>query len=107
MTAHNRSSNIHDFEGTLSKLGFFCETLSSNPLPPSFELISRFLETLEEVQQYSSQSHVDLAYIQQLLMSAVENVAVGIVVGFPFPDLPFFGDMLKGNSQSQHNFDKT
>jgi hypothetical protein len=97
MTTHN---SVHDFEGTLSMMGFFCEILSSNPLPPSFELISSFLETLEKLQQHSSQSHTDLTYIQQLLMSAVENVATGIVVGFCFLDLQFFSDLPTGNSQS-------
>jgi hypothetical protein len=65
---------------TLSMLTLLAEVLAINALPGSFELISRLLDILNKLVQYVSLPHVDLSYIQQLLMTAVENSASKILV---------------------------
>jgi U3 small nucleolar RNA-associated protein 10 len=70
----------------LPALTLLAEIISSNTLPGSIELISRLLETLNTVVQYVSPTRGDLSFLEQLLMSAVDNVAdkvsVSIVLAY-------------------------
>ena len=67
-------------EDPLSSLGLIAEVLGTKQLPGSLDLISRLLETLHHVVQFASPTQADIDFIQQLLMSAVENAADGITV---------------------------
>lgn len=64
-----------DTEGMLLPLTLLAEILASITLPGSIELISRLLETLNAVVQYASTTQGDFSFLEQILMSAVENVA--------------------------------
>ncbi|KAJ7607399.1 hypothetical protein FB45DRAFT_1135460 [Roridomyces roridus] len=65
-------------EDTLSSLGLLAEVLTSIQLPGSLDLVSRLLETLHNVVQ-SAPTNTDVSYVEQSLMSAVENSAEKIV----------------------------
>ncbi|KAJ7452113.1 hypothetical protein B0H11DRAFT_1742292 [Mycena galericulata] len=73
----------HDFpsvsDETFPRLSLLAEVLGSIPLPGSLDLVSRLLETLHNVVQSSTPTDVDISYIEQSLMSAVENSAQKIV----------------------------
>lgn len=53
--------------------------MGSTILPGSLELISRLLETLNQIVQYPPMSQ-DVSFIEQLLMSAIENTAEKVPV---------------------------
>lgn len=55
--------------------------LGTRSLPGSLDLISHLLETLNRVVQSVSPTQADVSYIEQLLMSAIENAANKITVG--------------------------
>jgi U3 small nucleolar RNA-associated protein 10 len=63
-----------------SELSLLVEVLVSQSLPGSLDLISSILETLNHIVQNASAAQADVSYIEQLLMSAVENVAEKITV---------------------------
>lgn len=67
-------------EDDLPALSLFVEVLGTKPLPGSLDLISRLLETLNRVVQSASSTSADMSYIEQLLMSAVENAAEKVLV---------------------------
>ena len=62
-------------------MSLLSEVLASTPLPGSLELLGRLLETLGKVMQ-SSTAQDDLAYLQQLLMTAIENISGQIEVRY-------------------------
>ncbi|KAJ7054756.1 hypothetical protein C8F01DRAFT_1162846 [Mycena amicta] len=62
-------------DDTLPRLSLLAEVLASIPLPGSIEFVSRLLDTLHNVVQSSTQSDIDISYIEQSLMSAVEHAA--------------------------------
>lgn len=63
------------------RLSLFVEVLGTRSLPGSLDLISHLLETLNRVVQSVSPTQADVSYIEQLLMSAIENAANKITVG--------------------------
>ncbi|KAJ7456907.1 hypothetical protein FB451DRAFT_1275210 [Mycena latifolia] len=66
-------------DDTFPRLSLLAEVLGSIPLPGSFDLISRLLETLHNVVQSTTTTDADISYIEQSLMSAVEHSAEKIV----------------------------
>lgn len=67
-------------DNVLPRLSLLAEVLGTKALPGSLDLITHLLETLNKVVQSASPTQVDVSYIEQLLMSAVENAAEKIVV---------------------------
>ncbi|EKM52689.1 uncharacterized protein PHACADRAFT_101069 [Phanerochaete carnosa HHB-10118-sp] len=67
--------------GTYSLLSFLSELLGSKPLPGSIELVSCLLETLTKVVHDTSSSSAEKTYVEQLLMSALENASANIPDG--------------------------
>ncbi|KAJ7630018.1 hypothetical protein DFH06DRAFT_704991 [Mycena polygramma] len=57
------------------RLSLLAEVLASVQLPGSLDLVSRLLETLHNVVQSTASADVDISYIEQSLMSAVEHSA--------------------------------
>ncbi|KAF4568223.1 snoRNA-binding rRNA-processing protein utp10 [Pleurotus pulmonarius] len=66
-------------QDSISAFSLFVELLSARDLPASIDLISRLLEALNKVLQLVPSAQNDLSYVQQLLMSTVENVADKVV----------------------------
>lgn len=67
-------------DDSLPRLSLLAELLAAKTLPGSLDLAARLLETLNRVMQSASPTQVDVSYIEQSLMSAVENAADKIVV---------------------------
>jgi U3 small nucleolar RNA-associated protein 10 len=67
---------------TLPLLSLLAEVMASKPLPGSLDLVSRLLETLSKVVQASTSTEADVAYIEQSLMTAIENAATNITVTY-------------------------
>jgi U3 small nucleolar RNA-associated protein 10 len=61
-------------------LVLLAEILAASSLPGSLDLISRLLDTLNSVLHYEPPAQGDKSYIEQLLMSAVENAAQNVIV---------------------------
>lgn len=61
-------------------LTFLSEILGAKPLPGSLDLVSHILETLGNVVHDTSSSIAEKTYVEQLLMSALENAATNIPV---------------------------
>ncbi|KAI0052438.1 hypothetical protein FA95DRAFT_1483564 [Auriscalpium vulgare] len=59
-------------------LTLFAESLSAMSLPGSSELIASLLDTLHKVSQFEAVTAADKSYMEQLLMSAVENAASSV-----------------------------
>ncbi|KAF7420871.1 snoRNA-binding rRNA-processing protein utp10 [Pleurotus ostreatus] len=66
-------------QDSLSAFSLFVEILGAKDLPASIDLISRLLEALNKVLQLVPSVQNDLSYVQQLLMSTIENVADKVV----------------------------
>ncbi|KAJ6463475.1 hypothetical protein C8R45DRAFT_840925 [Mycena sanguinolenta] len=62
-------------DDSFPRLSLLAEVLASVPLPGSLDLVSRLLETLHSVVQSTTSTDVDISYIEQSLMSAVEHSA--------------------------------
>ncbi|KAF7373573.1 U3 small nucleolar RNA-associated protein 10 [Mycena sanguinolenta] len=62
-------------DDSFPRLSLLAEVLASVPLPGSLDLVSRLLETLHNVVQSTTSTDVDISYIEQSLMSAVEHSA--------------------------------
>ncbi|KAJ7756261.1 hypothetical protein B0H16DRAFT_696293 [Mycena metata] len=62
-------------DDTFPRLSLLAEVLASVALPGSLDLVSRLLETLHNVVQSPTSADVDISYIEQSLMSAVEHSA--------------------------------
>ncbi|KAJ3564821.1 hypothetical protein NP233_g8044 [Leucocoprinus birnbaumii] len=67
-----------DGDDTLSELSLLAEMLGSKPLPGSLDLVSALLDTLSKLIQSSPSSQADVNYVEQMLMSAVDNAASNI-----------------------------
>ncbi|KAF8630264.1 hypothetical protein AX17_005450 [Amanita inopinata Kibby_2008] len=59
----------------LRQLTLLVEVLGTTSLPGSLDLISKLLDTLNRVAQSISPTQADVNYIEQLLISAIENAA--------------------------------
>ncbi|KAG5644278.1 hypothetical protein DXG03_008763 [Asterophora parasitica] len=77
--ASKRAKTSYASEDVLLRLSLFVEVLGAQSLPGSLDLISNLLETLNRVLQSVSSTQADASYIEQLLMSAIENAATKIV----------------------------
>ncbi|KAJ7582775.1 hypothetical protein C8J56DRAFT_230499 [Mycena floridula] len=62
-------------DSVLPRLSLLAEVLGSKSLLGSVDLLARLLETLSKVIQTTSPGQADVAYVEQLLMSAIDNVA--------------------------------
>lgn len=58
----------------------FVEVLAASDLPGSIDLISRLLDTLNNVLHYETPTQGDKSFVEQLLMSAIDNCAEKVVV---------------------------
>ncbi|KAI0790983.1 hypothetical protein C8Q75DRAFT_805854 [Abortiporus biennis] len=76
--ATKRSKVEQKDNNPLWSLGFFSEILGSITLPGSVDLLSTVLDTLSKVVQESSSTGGDKIFIQQLLLSALDNVISNI-----------------------------
>lgn len=56
------------------------ETLTTISLPGSMDLIIRLLDVLNNVLHYDSPNQGDKSYVEQLIMSTIENVAENVIV---------------------------
>ncbi|KDR78387.1 hypothetical protein GALMADRAFT_245550 [Galerina marginata CBS 339.88] len=70
-----RIKTTESADDVLPRLGFLVEILGTKSLPGSLDLISHLLDTLSKVVQALSPAQADVSYIEQLLMSAIENAA--------------------------------
>ncbi|KAJ7042839.1 hypothetical protein C8F04DRAFT_1251651 [Mycena alexandri] len=62
-------------DDTFPRLSLLAEVLAGVALPGSLDLVSRLLETLHNVVQSPTSADVDISYIEQSFMSAVEHSA--------------------------------
>ncbi|KAJ7740997.1 hypothetical protein B0H14DRAFT_3515417 [Mycena olivaceomarginata] len=62
-------------DDSFPRLSLLAEVLASVSLPGSLDLVSRLLETLHNVVQSTTSTDVDISYIEQSIMSAVEHSA--------------------------------
>ncbi|TFY70773.1 hypothetical protein EVG20_g2223 [Dentipellis fragilis] len=62
----------------LAKLGILVEVLSGMYLPGSLDLLSCLMDLLNKVANTNAASQADTVYVEQLLMSVIENVAGNI-----------------------------
>ncbi|KAG6902641.1 hypothetical protein C0995_013766 [Termitomyces sp. Mi166 len=76
--ATKRAKTTYASENTLPRLGLFVEVLGARSLPGSLDLISNLLETLNRVLQSVTAAQTDVNYVEQLLMSAIENAATKV-----------------------------
>ncbi|KAH8084910.1 armadillo-type protein [Cristinia sonorae] len=70
---------------TLFSLSLLAEILGSKSLPGSVELISALLDTLSKVVHDAPAGAGDKVFVEQVLMSALENVALSMPDGFSMP----------------------
>ncbi|RDB23790.1 U3 small nucleolar RNA-associated protein 10 [Hypsizygus marmoreus] len=77
--ATKRSKTTSTPEDGISRLSLFVEVLAAKELPGSLDLVSHLLETINHVLQSDSSAQADVSYIDQLLMSAIENAASKVV----------------------------
>ncbi|KAF5351352.1 hypothetical protein D9758_008071 [Tetrapyrgos nigripes] len=73
--ASKRAKTTDAPEDIMSRLSILSEVLASRPLPGSFDLISHLLEALSKVMQSVASPQADITFIEQSLMSAIENAA--------------------------------
>ncbi|KAF8064012.1 hypothetical protein FPV67DRAFT_198389 [Lyophyllum atratum] len=74
-----RAKTTYASEDALPRLSLFVEVIGTRSLPGSLDLISNLLETLNRVLQSESTAQADMSYVEQLLMSAIENAANKII----------------------------
>ncbi|KAK0200852.1 hypothetical protein DFS33DRAFT_1386800 [Desarmillaria ectypa] len=60
---------------TLPKLSILAEVLATTSLPGSFDIIAAMVQALSSVIQSSSSDNVDISFIEQSMMSAIDNAA--------------------------------
>jgi hypothetical protein len=70
---------------SLESLAFLVEILTGIPLPGDKDLISCLLETLNNLSHSEGQPTAGVAYVEQLLMSCIQNASAAAQVTF----LPF------------------
>lgn len=73
---------VHPHNEELSTLAVLAEVIGSLKVTGSLDLVSCLLETLNKVASNSSPAAADKRFIEQLLMSAIENVVGSLQVGF-------------------------
>lgn len=80
-------SHREDVSGaeSLGSLAFLVEVLAGIPLPGDKDLISCLLETLSNLSHSEGRPTAGVAYIEQLLMSCIQNASAAAQVTF----LPF------------------
>ncbi|KAJ7303140.1 hypothetical protein DFH08DRAFT_722260 [Mycena albidolilacea] len=78
MDCSNDTGRVPD--DAFPRLSHPAEVLASVSLPGSFDLVSRLLETLHNAVQSTTSTDVDISYIEQSIMSAVEHSAEKITV---------------------------
>ncbi|KAG6836982.1 hypothetical protein H0H93_016935 [Arthromyces matolae] len=76
--AIKRAKTTYASEDVLPRLSLFVEVLAARSLPGSLDLISKLLFMLNRVLQSVSTPRTDVNYVEQLLMSAVENAAAKV-----------------------------
>ncbi|KAF9526013.1 hypothetical protein CPB83DRAFT_877003 [Crepidotus variabilis] len=76
--AIKRAKTSESPDVALPRLSLLVEILGTKPLPGSLDLISHFLDTLSKVVQILPSAQADVAYIEQLLMSAIESASSSI-----------------------------
>lgn len=69
-----------DTDNALRRLTLFLEVLGTRPLPGSLDLISQLMDLSSQVMQSVSPAQADVSYIEQLLMSAIDNAADKVTV---------------------------
>ncbi len=67
-------------DDTITELSFLAEILGTKSLPGSLDLVSALLDTLSKLIQRESTSQADVNYVDQMLMSAIDNAASNILV---------------------------
>ncbi|TCD67119.1 snoRNA-binding rRNA-processing protein utp10 [Steccherinum ochraceum] len=70
---------------TLSSLTLLAELLGSKKFPGSVDLVSALLDTLTKVVHDAPSTESDKVFVEQLLMSALENVALSMPDGSSLP----------------------
>ena len=86
MINHSYREDVSDVE-SLESLAFLVEALTGIPLPGDKDLISCLLETLSNVSRSEGRPTAGVAYIEQLLMSCIQNASAAAQVKFlPFPN---------------------
>ncbi|KAG7447396.1 uncharacterized protein BT62DRAFT_967377 [Guyanagaster necrorhizus] len=60
---------------TLPRLSILAEVLATASLPGSFDVIVAMVQALSSIIQSSSSDNVDISFIEQSMMSAIDNVA--------------------------------
>ncbi|KAK2465147.1 hypothetical protein APHAL10511_002839 [Amanita phalloides] len=70
-----RAKTTDDTDNTIRRLTLLAEVLGTRPLPGSLDLVSQLLDMSSRIMHSVSQAEADVAYIEQLLMSAIENAA--------------------------------
>ncbi|KAF9451337.1 hypothetical protein P691DRAFT_663457 [Macrolepiota fuliginosa MF-IS2] len=65
-------------DNAMPELSLLTEVLGTKPLPGSLDLVSALLETLGRLIQSAPSSQADINYVEQMLMSAIDNVASNI-----------------------------
>ncbi|KAJ3515006.1 hypothetical protein NLJ89_g2035 [Agrocybe chaxingu] len=73
--ATKRAKTLEIPGDSLPRLSLLVEILGTKSLPGSLDLISRLLDTLNQVVQSLPPAQADVSYIEQLLMSAIESAA--------------------------------
>ncbi|KAG5637085.1 hypothetical protein H0H81_005818 [Sphagnurus paluster] len=77
--ASKRPKTSYTSDDQIPRLSLFVEVLGARSLPGSLDLVSHLLETLNRVLQSIPCAQAEVSYIEQLLMSAIENAASKIV----------------------------
>ncbi|KAK0447887.1 uncharacterized protein EV420DRAFT_1647628 [Desarmillaria tabescens] len=60
---------------TLPQLSILAEVLATTSLPGSFDVIAAMVQALSSIIQSSSSDNVDISFIEQSMMSAIDNAA--------------------------------
>ncbi|KAK0476138.1 hypothetical protein IW261DRAFT_1643515 [Armillaria novae-zelandiae] len=60
---------------TLPRLSILAEVLATTSLPGSFDVIVAMVQALSSIIQSSSSDNVDISFVEQSMMSAIDNVA--------------------------------
>ncbi|EMD35136.1 hypothetical protein CERSUDRAFT_107124 [Gelatoporia subvermispora B] len=72
------SASDDQIEDKLSALSLLAEVLGSKPVPGSLDLIACLLDTLSKVVHDASAAAADKNYIEQLLITAIENTVSSV-----------------------------
>ncbi|KAF8626030.1 hypothetical protein AX15_005120 [Amanita polypyramis BW_CC] len=73
--ASKRPKTTDDADGALGRLTLLIEVLANNPIPCSLDLVTQLLDMSSRFTQSVSPAQADISYIEQLLMSAIDNTA--------------------------------